>query len=476
MSPLKKIRIRMYRHGLGDCFLLTLTSDDNEKFNILIDCGVLLGTPNAPSIMTEVAKDIKSEVGQKLDVVVITHEHWDHLSGFVQAKSIFDTIEFKEVWVAWTEDKTNTLAKKLRKVREQRKQALQLTLTKLRSEAMQNEFLTEDQRTARLGYLDAVQEVTSFSGDLGAAPGSSTSDALDYVINKAKQLYYCTPGTDPFSLKGISGLQFYVLGPPEDEKLIKKGLSVKEVYHKLFLSDMGNNFISALPLAEVNETRDKYLPFDKYKGIRIAEAKPHLTGYNNKDQWRKIDNDWMDFSGQLALALDSDTNNTSLVLALELTASNEFLLFPGDAQVGNWLSWYNYTWNAKDKDGNKEELDIKKIFERTIFYKVGHHGSHNATLSDKGLELMTNKSLAVMIPVSQEMAKKKKWNMPFPPLLNKLKERSHGRVIVADEDFNCEDGKSQYMSAAEWDTFKGSVDSQDSKLFIDYIIECQTPT
>ena len=52
-------------------------------------------------------------------------------------------------------------------------------------------------------------------------------------------------------------------------------------------------------------------------------------------------------AGRLALQLDSDTNNTSLVLAIELIASGRVLLFPGDAQVGNWLSWHEgIEWKA----------------------------------------------------------------------------------------------------------------------------------
>ena len=51
--------------------------------------------------------------------------------------------------------------------------------------------------------------------------------------------------------------------------------------------------------------------------------------------------------------------------------------------------------------------------KRAIFYKVGHHGSHNATLREKGLEQMKNLRVA-MIPVDEEMAKKKRWNhMPL---------------------------------------------------------------
>ena len=46
-------------------------------------------------------------------------------------------------------------------------------------------------------------------------------------------------------------------------------------------------------------------------------------------------------ASDLALQLDSVTNNTSLVLAIERIADGKVLLFPADAQEGNWLSWHD---------------------------------------------------------------------------------------------------------------------------------------
>ena len=54
------------------------------------------------------------------------------------------------------------------------------------------------------------------------------------------------------------------------------------------------------------------------------------------------------------------------------------------------------------------------LLARTVLYKVGHHGSHNATLREKGLELMASGELAAMIPVNRVTAKKMDWLMPFP--------------------------------------------------------------
>ena len=62
--------------------------------------------------------------------------------------------------------------------------------------------------------------------------------------------------------------------------------------------------------------------------------------------------------------LDSVMNNTSVILLLEV--GNRKLLFPGDAQIENWAyALKNKKWCDLLKDVN--------------LYKVGHHGSLNAT-------------------------------------------------------------------------------------------------
>ena len=75
------VRIRMYRQGLGDCFLIFFDTPE-KKFTILVDCGVLLGTAEASSKMNSVAENIKEATNGTIDLLIITHEHWDHISGF----------------------------------------------------------------------------------------------------------------------------------------------------------------------------------------------------------------------------------------------------------------------------------------------------------------------------------------------------------------------------------------------------------
>src|SRR5262249_51378738 len=66
--------------------------------------------------------------------------------------------------------------------------------------------------------------------------------------------------------------------------------------------------------------------------------------------------------------LDKAMNNTSLILLFEVGGRK--LLFPGDAQIENWL--YALT-AAPDRDR------VRELLAQVDVYKVGHHGSLNAT-------------------------------------------------------------------------------------------------
>src|SRR5262249_6755205 len=113
--------------------------------------------------------------------------------------------------------------------------------------------------------------------------------------------------------------------------------------------------------------------------------------------------------------------------AIEL-ADQDVLLFVADAQVGNWLSSQTLSWNVDGRTVTGPDL-----LRRAIFYKVGHHGSHNATLKDQGLETMANLRVAT-IPVDEVMAKKRRWNnMPLDELVTALEKHAKGAVIRADK-------------------------------------------
>lgn len=68
------------------------------------------------------------------------------------------------------------------------------------------------------------------------------------------------------------------------------------------------------------------------------------------------------------------------------------------------------------------------------FYKVGHHGSHNATVKEMGLEAMTHQDLVAYVPVSVPVAQDLMGYcpMPFYPVVRALQRKTQGRVFLAN--------------------------------------------
>jgi hypothetical protein len=99
---------------------------------------------------------------------------------------------------------------------------------------------------------------------------------------------------------------------------------------------------------------------------------------------------------QLALQVDNAINNTCLVLAFELIETGQVLLFVGDAQIGNWQSWMGLEFTVEAGNATRK-VSAKELLARTVFNKVGHHGSGNATLR-AGLEAMTSEDLVACGP------------------------------------------------------------------------------
>jgi L-ascorbate metabolism protein UlaG (beta-lactamase superfamily) len=406
----------MYRQGLGDCLLISLPRPEGgHPYHVMIDCGVILGTPDPGTKMTEVVENIITVTQGEIDLLIATHEHWDHLSGFIQAKDSFDKLKVHEVWLGWTEDVTDELTRKLKAEKIAALASLRMALSHLQL----------------AGDADGTAELGGILEFFGVASGASTADALDCVRKMTPKLRYCLATDTPIEPTGVDA-RFYVLGPPHDEKQLRKinpsgrdketyGLALNGL--QMFMDGVGTALAA----------RDRGRPFDQQYEIPFPYAmdmeffkQQYWMPGESKESWRRIDIDWLGGSSELALQLDSLTNNTSLVVAIELS-DGDVLLFAADAQVGNWLSWQDLTWTVAGKAVTGPDL-----LERTILYKVGHHGSHNATLKENGLEQMKRLRVA-MIPVDQEMAKKKRWDhMPLDALVTALDKQTKGTVLRVD--------------------------------------------
>src|SRR5437870_7994832 len=126
MPSLGRASVRMYRQGLRDCFLVTLPKEDGTPWRMLIDCGVILGTRDIGARLAEVVENLAHDTGGRVDVLVVTHEHYDHVAAFAGPSKLFcgdhekpadGQLQIGEVWFAWTEDPGDPLGRKLSKAR-----------------------------------------------------------------------------------------------------------------------------------------------------------------------------------------------------------------------------------------------------------------------------------------------------------------------------------------------------------------------
>jgi hypothetical protein len=429
------VRIRMYRQGLGDCFLVTFAPGPNAV-HMLIDCGSL-GASTTGVKLSRVVADIHAATGGHLHLLVLTHEHKDHVCGFHDVKEGFEQFRVDHVWMAWTENPEDPLAKTLA-----RPQDLAVALTHAAKALVDAGH--DHKESVQIGL--AVQDIIGFSGDpaaLGAADFAKTvNEAMNFVRTgfPGAQTEYHKPGGPPIEPAWLPGFRFYVLGPPYSEAALndtgEKGSA--ELYGLAARLEAG---AMAATGAADPASQEPDMPFDTR--FRLQENDPllarSLRGYLDPEStWRRIDYDWLHAAADLALQLDSLTNNTSLALAIERISDGRVFLFPADAQQGNWLSWHDpaMKWTVKQGEATRQ-VTAADLLERTVFYKVGHHASHNATAKDKGLEMMKRKQeLVAFIPVDRAVAlgrnPKGSWKMPAFELYRNLLVKCEGRVLRSD--------------------------------------------
>src|SRR6478609_10838413 len=105
-----RVVVRMYRGVLGDCFLVTVWQGGAAKV-AMIDCGVLQNVQAGADMVANLPQAVVASVGEealgkveatrdavrsieadivayladkggKLDLLAITHDHYDHVAGF----------------------------------------------------------------------------------------------------------------------------------------------------------------------------------------------------------------------------------------------------------------------------------------------------------------------------------------------------------------------------------------------------------
>jgi beta-lactamase superfamily II metal-dependent hydrolase len=338
-------RISAYNVGFGDSFLLDLPSPSGRRVKVLIDCGSVSFADSGQSselVVERILRDISNAEGlPHLDVVVATHRHRDHISGF--ASEAWRRVSVGEVWQPWTEAPHDPDAARLRMAQAELADAL----------------VSSEHRLAAVPGLDErVVELVIAMGFNASGNHAAIQTLRDGFAGRPRREYLAREPT-PRASDAMGGLLVHVLGPSRDVDVIRR-----------MTPPSGQSYLALLPEAQQGARDEDDRPFpwlapmtwEQYGSAELNDGAIRKIDHGGaKGQLRKL----VGLDSLLTAAgLDHAVNNTSLMLAFEV--GDHVLLFPGDAQWGTWQTCMEEDWSAE-------------IVRRATFYKVGHHGSHNAT-------------------------------------------------------------------------------------------------
>lgn len=381
------IRVRMYRVGFGDFFLVTLLDDAGKSHHIVIDCGVFKGTSQEGDIGSIVAAvaDMASVTGGDIDLIVMTHRHADHIAGFARCRDTFKAMKVGAVWMPIWESEYEPAALKFQ-------EDLAATALALRSHFATLAARSDGQETA----FKYMQNATGEFGAAAAAAGGSNATALKLLKHElGVAAEYYQAGDEAKLPKALSqaGLEVEVLGPPpikdldlmklmDLQKNVGQYLSAAGAAAAAEFRPFGREWEQDPDTPPSEQDRECYTPQSFREWVQDPRKSWQKVTPEEAVRARQRMEQTLQASEPIAALmaakqLNAFLNNQSLVLLF--TFRGRKLLFVGDAQAGNWEHWLFETDTPDKKGSGQASKKAQQILASIDFYKVGHHGSGNAT-------------------------------------------------------------------------------------------------
>lgn len=354
-----QLLVRVYNVGLGDCIYVRVPDKGGAR-HLLIDCGNKYSDAKHLEAAITNLKEILPE--GRLDLLVVTHAHEDHVKGF--DPDLFDGLQIDRLWMSTAINPEHPQAENAQKL-----QALTL-------QALQRLALSP-----KPGLADWAESMLALSK-------SEDMEALLETLPVGERVYVHT-GTPAKDLKLFKdkSIQLRVLAPMDDIDGVYLGKETAEA------------------LAGFQAFLDAEGTATEGSGEQAPEASAAKTPSNvSPEDFELLRSSLTDRALAFVLKEGELVNNTSVVLLLEWRGRR--LLFTGDAEVklsfkGEFRDGKaNGSWNAMWHHFQEE------LSKPVDFLKVGHHGSHNATpwsvKKSGGAEHPVNAILDRLLPLPAE--------------------------------------------------------------------------
>lgn len=384
-----KITLRAYQVGFGDCFLLTFHYNTVEgapdNRHVLIDFGSTEKPDGAPpNLPLLIAEDIREKCRDKdgtpkLHAVVATHRHADHISGFTTAaegkkKASGDIIAECQPQVViqpWTEN-PDAASDATSKTTYSTTNAFVSAMRHMHS--VSKATLAELRRLRVGGCSKSIIEQLEFLGvdNLGEENLSNRS-AVENLRRMGEKHFYVHHGSESGLEDLLPGVRTHVLGPPtleQSEAIRKQRSSDKDEFWQLRFADWQVNVAEGLKFWSLQAAAGRDISskrsslFADSLSCQSSQMAPSYT------RWfiRRMNALRGEQLLEIVRSLDKVMNNTSIILLFEV--GDKKLLFPGDAQIESWA------YALKEP---KNKAATETLLRGVSLYKVGHHGSRNAT-------------------------------------------------------------------------------------------------
>lgn len=315
------ITLRAYNVLFGDALLVSWDEDDGVH-HAWIDFGNFHNDANA--VFEKVYNDVLVRTGGKLDLLVVTHRHMDHMEGFYSLRKRFKAdFTIKRLWHAHVTpalDQVFTIAE--RALRGMLPASIPDSDSEIGRMFRNNFGATGDK---------IRKQMAAFLKEAGV-PASRT-----FRIHRGLDLKQALP-------PGLQALDIEVLAPETNSKRYLQPLE-----HALRARGIAISAVNG----RITTTREN--PFEGARAMKFGKSP--LAGLADFARLRRqLQSGGLD----VLAAVDTTRNNTSIVL--RLIHGSARLLLVGDAE--------ETSWELMRKNGATFSANV---------IKIGHHGSINSS-------------------------------------------------------------------------------------------------